>query len=209
MIRAITEFVLLTCISALVALLFIACSSPYHAGRPKPRQTPPGECGRTFLVAPEFTADEKEEILRAVDRWNDVSIETFCLAYSKKPGEAETTDRGIYRIPYKGEAWQAISKMFNGENVLGVYWGASDQIGIVDGMAIETFYLVALHEFGHAHGLDHTACPAIMCPYVGTADDFAPNDMAECQRVGACARPSDAGVDGSGEVRPLEVGGVL
>lgn len=166
---------------ALTALLS-ACLIPDE----KSLAPPDGTC-RTFVVAPEFTEAERAALERAVVRWNAIAIEPFCLR-DGAPGEAEVTDNGVFRVRYRSEYWQQISARLGGSDWWGVHFGArTHQIGIVDILGIDVFELVALHEFGHAHGLVHTGPPAIMTPGVGGTFDFTEIDMAECRRVGACA----------------------
>lgn len=142
----------------------------------------PEHCDRLFLVSSEFTFEEQRLIERAAWRWNQIAEEKFCTQVTN-----EAQDRHwIYRIPYRGQTWQEISTRLKGADVLGVYYETGDRIGIVDGMSGDLFELVALHEFGHAHGLDHTAAPAIMYVASGGVYDFTPIDLAECHRVLAC-----------------------
>lgn len=147
----------------------------------QPPSADPG-CDRVFYVSPAFTAAEQSALARAATRWNEIATEKFCTQVTNQIQERHW----IYRIPYKGPAWQEISTRLKGADVLGVYYESGDRIGIIDGMNGGLFELVALHEFGHAHGLDHTAKHAIMYVGSGTVTDFTPIDLAECRRVLAC-----------------------
>lgn len=174
-----------------IATLAVACVADTHPIDYTPKRTPPGECGRTFVVAPEFTADERHALESSVERWNNVAIERFCLRDAKQ-GEAEQTTHGVFRIAYKSPYWEQLSKNFGGANLIGVHFGGSDQIGIVDALAPDVFEVVAVHEFGHARGLRHVSPPAIMAAIAGSAFDFTDNDMSECRRVGACESDGDS-----------------
>ncbi len=153
-------------------------AAPQDAGHDAPL---PSTCDREFVVSPAFPPEERAMLEAAVVRWNAIATERFCL----RVGEADGVRHGITRIPYRGEQWQQLSKTLGGADVLGVHYG-NDQIGIVDVLDEVSFPLVALHEFGHAHGLGHIEAPAIMYYGIGTAFDFTALDMAECRRVGAC-----------------------
>ncbi len=166
---------------ALAAFLFGACAEHHGAPLPPIPEPPPG-CERTFVVSPAFLPEERDALERAVTRWNRVAIEQFCLT----DGTGEAIEHGIFRIEYGGTYWKGLSAYFGGANILGVHFGESDQIGIVDTLGMDTFELVALHELGHAHGLAHTPPPSIMAASVGSASDFTSIDMGECRRVGAC-----------------------
>jgi hypothetical protein len=170
----------LSAVVALVAFL-VACAAPV-------KPPPFSECDRLFVVSPAFPEDEQEALQHAVERWNEIAVEQFCLRAAAPDEVAEEITHGIFRIPYKGAYWQEISKQFGGANVLGIHIGDADRIGIVDSLDIRLFELVALHEFGHAHSLRHTPAPSIMHSGVGTATDFTANDMAECHRVDACRK---------------------
>lgn len=172
-----------TVFAALVVLV-AACAAP--VGESKQRPSPPDHCDRVFVVDQAFTEEENIGLERAVARWNAIATEQFCLRPAEDGEIATNTQHGVYRIEYKSSYWETLSKQFGGANVLGVHYPSTDQIGIVGGMADNE--LIALHEFGHAHGLAHTEAPSIMHASIGTASDFTPIDMAECRRVGACQK---------------------
>ena len=174
-------FLVFGCLLGILSLIaqLVGCSSIPFDGFDPPN---PNGCDKTYLVAPGFSDDERAALNRANQRWNAIANRHFCL--EDAPSAAD--EHSIRRIPYQGPEWQAISKDFGGSNVLGVYTGRADNIVIIDGMTNSLFELVALHELGHAHGLGHVASPGIMHDSVGTANDFTPNDLAECSRVGAC-----------------------
>lgn len=177
-------------VAALLAFL-AACAAPVE--KPKsPRDG--GSCDRTFIVSSDFPSREKEALQRAASRWNEIAIEQFCLAEADEPfGPDDMPMRGIFRMKREGEFWKSLSDSHGGATIIGVHFGESDQIGFVDDLSETDFELVALHEFGHAHALGHVAAPAIMHASIGTAWDFTSNDLAECQRVGACLKEDEDG----------------
>ena len=156
--------------------LFCGCVSP----TPLPPVVP--GCDAVYAVLPGFANSERAGLVRANERWNAFGNKTYCLV-DAAPGDSEHTIRSIH---YGGPEWQQVSKDFGGANILGLYIGKADNIVIVDSMSPDLFELVALHEFGHARGLDHVDAPGIMHAGIGTATDFTSNDLLECVRVGAC-----------------------
>ncbi len=62
---------------------------------------------------------------------------------------------------------------------------ASEGIEIAPNLKPDRFYNVALHEFGHAIGLQHINHPGVMDPQA-TQHVFSTEDLTECHRVGAC-----------------------
>lgn len=174
----------------LVMLLVVSCSS-YGTSGHKPLPLPgPGDCNHSLTVTTDLSDEQRIIFNNDVARWNAIATEQFCT----QPGEvnAATDQHIVFTFEHGGEYWKTLSQQFGGADVLGIYFGMADAIGFAMPQEDETFELTGLHELGHAHGLDHTVCPAIMCPYVGSATDFTPNDETECRRVGACATP-DAG----------------
>jgi hypothetical protein len=172
---------------ALALALVVACSAAPEDGPAEPLL--PSGCDREFVVSEAFTLEEWGMLDASVTRWNAIAPEQFCLRVGAV-ALGGSVRHSIFRIPYRGEYWQALSKTFDGADVLGVHYGDTDQIGIVDVLDAVSFPMVALHELGHAHGLDHTEAPAIMYRSIGTASDFTELDMSECMRVGACS-PGD------------------
>lgn len=170
-------------LAALAALVLVGCASYTDAPpSPAPTPVPPASwgCDRAFAASADFLPGERAALERAAARWNEVAVEQFCVV----DGDGQQL-HGIWRIEVGSPEWQHITSTFGGE-FYGIHLGNTDRIGIVSGLEVSLFELVALHEFGHAHGLDHTEPPSLMCSWVGSADDFTPIDIAECKRVGAC-----------------------
>jgi hypothetical protein len=165
------------------ALLVLGCAASSEKPE-KPKPTPPLNCDRTFVLGLEFPEHERGAINRATTRWNAFAVEKFCVV--EGDSSPEDVKHGIFRIVYGGEYWRQLSQSFGGSNVVGVHFGETDRIGIVDSLTEFDFELVALHEFGHAHGLGHTPAPSIMHASLRTAFDFTTFDFEECRRVGAC-----------------------
>lgn len=180
---------LLLIVAALFAFL-AACAAPVE--RPKSPFVG-GRCDRTFIVSPDFPESEQEALQRAATRWNEITIEQFCLVETDEPFGPDDPARGIFRMKHGGEFWKSLSDKHGGVNIIGAHFPRFDQIGLVDTLSDTDFELVALHEFGHAHALGHVAAPAIMHASIGTSWDFTPNDLAECQRVGACLKEDEDG----------------
>lgn len=179
-------------VAALLAFL-AACAAPVESPKPSPRRDG-GSCDRTFIVSSDFPAREHEALQRAADRWNEIAVEQFCLAQAEESlVPPNMPSRAVFRMKHGGEYWQSLSDSHGGIDVIGVHLGDSDQIGFVDDLSEADFELVALHEFGHAHDLGHVAAPAIMHASIRTASDFTSNDLAECQRVGACLKEDEDG----------------
>jgi hypothetical protein len=167
-------------LSALLWLALQGCAPdhlepPYHEG-------PHGRCDREYLVVPnEFTTDERASLERAVSRWNAIASEKFCLV----DGGTHDGEHTISKVEVGSPEWESIAKDFSAA-VIGVYSSGTDNVIVMSGLGPETFEVVALHELGHAHGLDHVSPPGIMSAQIDGSLDFMPNDLAECRRVGAC-----------------------
>lgn len=178
----------------LVALVVFlaACAAPVE--RPLPPRPRPSDCDRTFTVSSAFSEKEKDAIERAALRWNAIAVEQLCVEKGNEAfDQTNAPPRGIFRIERNGEYWRSLSESHGGANILGVHFGDSDVIAIIDTLSDADFELVALHEFGHALRLGHVPAPAIMHASIGTATDFTPNDLAECQRVGSCLKEDEDG----------------
>lgn len=178
-------------ILALVALVafIVACAAPVEAEQ---GSRFPSECGRTFIVSPGFPDAEQIALRRAVVRWNDIAVEKFCVRGAEDSEMADRIPLGVYPIDPDSEYYRLLAKQHGGD-FLGIYFSSTSAIGIVDNLDEQLFELVALHELGHAHALGHTEAPSIMHAAAGTATDFTPNDLAECQRVGACPKEDEDG----------------
>ncbi len=109
-----------------------------------------------------FTQAQASEITRAAKRWN------------------EFTSRSVH-IVSDGE-WLIVPA--TSPKGLGYAQGARRLIRISPVTPDDQIYAVALHEFGHALGLNHVV-KGVMDPDRQTID-FSPEDIAECKRCGAC-----------------------
>lgn len=150
-------------ILAVMSLALGACFVPQ--GRAESR------CDRAFTVRPGFTVPQRRELEAAVTRWNYIAEEQFCIV------EGYSTKSYIYP--------RTIEEVEGGWRV-GYYVSEDDSVGVVTTLSLPDFGEIALHELGHAHGLDHAPAPAVMHYAAGTSKVFTDNDIAECQRVGAC-----------------------
>jgi hypothetical protein len=117
-----------------------------------------------FTVAPTFTPDEQAQIARAADEWNKRTV----------PSKRITLDGGEWRILEEdpGTGWN------------GSATPSRRVIRIHPNPVNATTYAVALHEFGHALGLMHTARGVMFA--TEATEEFSDEDQAECRRVEAC-----------------------
>jgi predicted Zn-dependent protease len=109
-----------------------------------------------------FTQPQASEITRAAKRWNEFTTRTV-------------------HIVSDGE-WLVVPA--TSPKGLGYAQGARRLIRISPVTPDDQIYAVALHEFGHALGLNHVP-KGVMDPDRQTIE-FSPEDIAECKRCGAC-----------------------
>jgi hypothetical protein len=115
-----------------------------------------------FAVDPAFVPDEQAEVRKAAADWNA---------------------RTVHPITFDGTAWRVL-KQDPGTGYNGITYSSKHLILISAEHPGATVYSVALHEFGHALGLQHTTTGVMQAAVVST--EFTPEVLAECKRVSAC-----------------------
>jgi hypothetical protein len=165
--------------------MFVACSAS-TVPQDEPLPADHRVCGRTFQISSRFTDEERRMIDRGIERWNVLTFERLCVAPLAPELDKPETERRVFPVVYYSDEWAKLSDAFNGMNIIGAHFGATDEIALVTGIDDEVFETTILHELGHAHGLGHVPPPAIMYADAGTAWDFTENDLSECRRVKAC-----------------------
>ena len=143
----------------------------------QPRQ--PWPCEHPILVSTRFTPVEQEMVELSVARWNEVLRQPLCTV------AGDGTERTIMPVPKTDPRWQA-ALAFVGPDLVGFHEQETNNVYVPEGTRQSAFQGIVMHEIGHVLGLRHTPPPSIMAEYQGSTDDFTPNDLAECRRVGAC-----------------------
>jgi hypothetical protein len=121
-----------------------------------------------FDVSPAFDAEERAQIAQAAADWNARTVPAM-------------------QITLAGGDWRLVKETPPG-GYDGARFASRHLIMISPDDRVST-YSIALHEFGHAIGLEHTTT-GVMHPVA--EHEFTPEVMAECARVVACVSPRAA-----------------
>jgi hypothetical protein len=113
-------------------------------------------------IDPVFTEVRKDGIRRAAVEWKTIATRQIRIL-----------DKGDWLV-VPAEVPKGLGYAQSGRHLIRISPETPD----------DQVYAVALHEFGHALGLQHVK-PGVMDPDVQTIE-FSAEDFAECRRVGAC-----------------------
>lgn len=125
-------------------------------------------------IDPAFTPDRQDEIRAAMTEWNYASEGTIHLTESASPDGAHVI-----------QVWS--HEFTAGEHHAGTCVPYTETIEIQDNMKPDYTRRTALHELGHALGLDHDHENTIMCENLGCASKhLSCDDMWQFCRVWKC-----------------------
>lgn len=126
-----------------------------------------------------FSDAQRQQLYRAAEQWNAITTADAQI-------ELTTDDETDCRVALRDQIHIAND---NGRTVGRTTFGAHRLVTLARELGEgDTFYAVALHEFGHIVGLGHLPPGqyGVMQPIAVWATAISPADLSECQRVRAC-----------------------
>jgi len=124
-------------------------------------------------------ASAQDAIRKAFADWQAVSG----LSFSETGGSADIELSFTLNDPEFGTEGDVLAFAYFPSDGGDVFFDDAEQWSLFDGSDLD-FYVVALHEIGHALGLDHSDDPsAVMYAYSGTAATLQRDDILAIQRL--------------------------
>ncbi|GEM_PF-1066284 len=137
-------------------------------------------------------ASAQEAVRRAFADWSAVSVLTF----SESSGNADIELSFTLNDPEFGTEGDVLAFAYFPSDGGDIFFDDAEPWSLFDGGDTD-FYVVALHEIGHALGLDHSDDPsAVMYAFSGTAPTLQRDDILAIQRLyGSPTNSGDSDTD--------------
>jgi hypothetical protein len=162
-----------------VAATFAACLLACQGSRTYLDEVP---CEDPVTISTDFSLVQQEVVELAVARWNEILVTPICTV--RGPVDVAHGTRAIAPIATSHPRWQEVQQLWPG--AVGAYYPTEGIVLLPDDTSRSDAMGILLHEIGHSAGLKHVEPPGIMAERGNIPEDFTPNDIAECRRVGAC-----------------------